>query len=380
MDKPGEVGPGGRMVGRVATLLAGVLIGTAPGAGPAPEPGRTSLEPIRISADGRDLVRAGSGERFVVWGVNYDHDAAGRLLEDYWAEEWAAVASDFAEMKALGANTVRIHLQLGRFLPAPGRPDRANLERLDRLVRLAEGTGLYLDITGLGCYHRRDVPPWYDALDEAGRWEAQALFWSEVAKVCAGRPAVFCYDLMNEPILPGPGQVETNWLAGEFAGSHFVQRISRDLAGRTREEVAKQWVARLVGAIRGHDARTLVTVGVIPWSQVWPGAQPIFYAPGPRTHLDFVSVHLYPRAGKLEQDLEALSVYELGKPLLIEEFFPLSCPVSDLARFVEATRPRVDGWIGFYWGKTIEEYDAGGCTIADALTRGWLEYFRDARR
>ena len=37
-----------------------------------------------------------------------------------------------------------------------------------------EQTGLRLDVTGLGCYHRRDVPAWYDGLNEERRWAAQA--------------------------------------------------------------------------------------------------------------------------------------------------------------------------------------------------------------
>lgn len=41
-----------------------------------------------------------------------------RLLEDYWAEEWETVAQDFREIRDLGANVVRIHLQLGRFMTA----------------------------------------------------------------------------------------------------------------------------------------------------------------------------------------------------------------------------------------------------------------------
>ena len=36
-----------------------------------------------------------------MWGVNYDHDDAGRLLEDYWADEWPTVVEDFREIKAL---------------------------------------------------------------------------------------------------------------------------------------------------------------------------------------------------------------------------------------------------------------------------------------
>src|SRR5262245_21814382 len=69
----------------------------------------------RVAADGRHFETAGSGERFVPWGFNYDHDARGRLLEEYWNAAWSAVEGDFREMKELGANTVRIHLQVSKF-------------------------------------------------------------------------------------------------------------------------------------------------------------------------------------------------------------------------------------------------------------------------
>ena len=47
------------------------------------------------------------------------------------------------------------------------------------------------------------APPWYDALDESARWDAQAHFWEAIAEQCKTSPAVFCYDLMNEPVVPG---------------------------------------------------------------------------------------------------------------------------------------------------------------------------------
>ena len=94
-------------------------------------------------------------------------------------------------------------------------------------MRLAEQTGLYLDLTGLGCYHKQDVPAWYDALEESDRWDVQARFWKAVAGVCKDSPAIFCYDLMNEPVLDG-GKGD-GWLAGEpLGGKYFVQRITRD--------------------------------------------------------------------------------------------------------------------------------------------------------
>src|SRR4051812_47650957 len=69
-----------------------------------PQPKPASLEWLRVSDDKTHFVGAGSGKRFVVWGLNYDRDDDGRLLEDYWENEWATVAEDFQEMKALGAN------------------------------------------------------------------------------------------------------------------------------------------------------------------------------------------------------------------------------------------------------------------------------------
>lgn len=334
------------------------------------------LDFIRLTAKGRRFIRAKSGDRFIVWGVNYDHDRFGKLIEDYWNDEWATIEEDFAEIKELGANTVRIHLQTARFMDSPDTPNQASLKKLTHLVKLSERTGLYLNITGLGGYNKEDVPKWYDSMNEAARWQVQALFWESVAKTCAGSPAIFCYDLMNEPILPGVGKKETDWLADDFAGKHFVQRITLDLGERTRKQVAKNWIDRLVAAIRKHDKHTLVTLGVIPWAHVWPQAKPIFYSKEVRENLDFVSVHFYPRKGEVNKAIEALAVYDVGKPLVVEEMFPLKCSVEELEVFVEGLQGIADGWMGFYWGKTIDEYARNTSSIADAITLNWLKYFR----
>jgi hypothetical protein len=333
------------------------------------------LEWIRPSKDGSHFVGEKTGNRFIVWGVNYDHDDAGRLLEDYWDSEWATVVEDFGEIKALGANVVRIHLQLPKFMDTAEQANESNLARLGELVRLAEDTGLYLDVTGLGCYHKQDVPKWYDALDEAARWDVQERFWRAVAKVCRDSPAIFCYDLMNEPVLAGDKKKETEWLTGEFGGKYFVQRITLDLAGRTRHEVARDWVKKLTSAIRTVDDRHMITVGVIPWAHVFKGAKPLFYAPDVGGPLDFVSVHFYPKKGDVAGSLAALAVYEIGKPLVIEEIFPLGCSIEEAAAFIDGSRTHVDGWISFYWGKTIEENERQG-DIKGALIGNWLRYFR----
>lgn len=334
-----------------------------------------ALVRIAISPDGKHFIKSDSGQRFLIWGVNYDHDAEGNLIEDYWHQRWDHVEQDFAEIKQLGANTVRIHLQLGKFMQQADQPNEESLLQLKRLVSLAEQSGLYLDITGLGCYHKRDIPSWYDSLDESDRWQVQAKFWEAVAQACNGSTAVLCFDLMNEPIVPGDEKKETDWLAGEFAGKHFVQRIARELKGRKRNEVVDGWIDQMVSAIRKHDPKALITIGEIPWSHVWPGAAPVFYTPESLSKLDFVSIHLYPKRGDVDKAIKATEPYMLGKPLVIEEMFPLECSIDELNQFIDRSRSKSDGWIGFYWGKTQREYRKDEATITNTLMADWLEYF-----
>lgn len=332
------------------------------------------LELIRISKDGHHFAFSESNAEFRPWGFNYDHDASGRLLEDYWIQEWNAVEEDFAEMKALGANTARVHLQVGKFMSSSREPNRESLHRLGRLVALAEKTRLYLDITGLGCYKKEDVPGWYNELGEEARWAVQARFWETVAQTCSHSPAVFCYDLMNEPVVT-EDKKGRDWTPGAFGDRYYVQRLTLDFTGRTEKQIAKTWVAQMVAAVKKYDRQHLVTIGAIPWAMTWPSAKPLFYSKEVSQNLDFVSLHFYPKSGEVDKALRALRVYDIGKPIVVEEIFPLSCSVDDLNEFINGSKTLVSGWIGFYWGKTIEEYKRQNGSIADGMALGWLEFF-----
>ncbi len=338
-----------------------------------PAAGR-KMEFIRVSQDGKYFINAVSGSEFKPWGFNYDHDAANRLLEEYWKAEWPVVVGDFAEMKALGANTVRIHLQISRFLKSDQQPNPESLAQLTRVVKLAEETGLYLDITGLGCYVKPEVPPWYNNLTEAQRWDVQARFWEAVAQTCRRSPAVFCYDLMNEPIVT-EDKKDRDWTPGAFGDRYFVQRLTLDFAGRNPKQIAKAWVDKMAAAIRKHDPQHLLTVGAIPWALTWPNAKPLFYSKEVSENLDFVSLHFYPKKGEIDKALTAVAVYHIGKPMVIEEMFPLHCSLGELNQFIDGSKSMAGGWISFYWGKTIAEYRQKKGGIGDALMLNWLEYF-----
>jgi hypothetical protein len=336
--------------------------------------GGQSLPWICTSTDKTHFVCDGTDHPFVPWGFNYDHDDAGQLLEYYWAGDWAKVTNDFREMKSLGANVVRVSPQLFCLMKSPEQPDGTNLVRLGMLLRLAEENGLYLDITGLGCYVKQDIPPWYDAMDESARWKVQARYWRAVANVCKDSPAIFCYDLMNEPV--PSGDREGDWLPGQpLDGKYYVQRLTTDMRGRTEQEVAKEWIAEMSAAIRAVDQRHMITAGLAEWEPTFgPGARSAFCDPDVSAALDFLCVHCYPRQGKLDDDLAILKNYDTGKPLVIEEIFPLSADVGTTEEFVRQSRTDADGWISFYWGKTPEQYDKEPGVRA-SVVGNWMRHF-----
>jgi hypothetical protein len=180
---------------------------------------------------------------------------------------------------------------------------------------------------------------------------------------------------MNEPVVSGGNKAETDWLAKPLGDKHFVQRISLDLAGRTQKEIARAWVETLAAAIREVDRRHMITVGVIPWAHVWPNAKPLFYSPEVGGPLDYVSVHFYPKQGEVQKALDALRVYEVGKPLVVEEIFPLQAGNEEVLAFIKRSKSHADGWVSFYWGDTIEECE-GKQDFGSAMMAAWLKEFR----
>ena len=344
--------------------LLPLLILSLPSVGSAAD--ATDMEPIQVARDKHTFVLADSGRRFTPWGFNYDHDADGRLIEDYWDGEWAKVEKAFADMQQLGANVVRVHLQFGKFVDAADKPNDKQFDRLGDLLKLAERERLYLDLTGLACYHKKDVPAWYDKLSEKDRWDAQAHFWEAVAGRCAKSNAVFCYDLMNEPVAPGKKVESGDWLVNKPLGDeYFVQYISLDPGDRTPLEVERQWIHRLTAAIHEKDKRHLITLGMLP------------FVPDRKVldDLDFVSVHLYPTTKKVNDSLHVLKGFAAcDKPVLIEETFPLSCSMPEFEEFIDKSRKDAAGWIGFFWGQTPEEL-RNSKKIGDIVTRSWMEFF-----
>jgi hypothetical protein len=273
-------------------------------------------------------------------------------------------------MKAAGTTVARIHPELPRILSAPDQADPAALDQLRQLLKIAESAGIHLKITGLASYKIKDRLPWYDALDEPARWRAQAFFWETIARTCANSPAVFAYDLVNEPAAAGkPGD---SWYTGKMGDVEFCQRLTLTPGQRTGDDIFRDWTKLMVAAIRQHDKTHLITMGMLPFPGAYKTAA---------EHLDFVSPHLYPKTGKVDEELELLKKFDWGKPIVIGETFPLSCGVEDERRFLLASRPLAHGWIGHWPDESptqlTELKKSGQATIHNAIWLSWVELFQE---
>ncbi|MBK7972124.1 MAG: cellulase family glycosylhydrolase [Deltaproteobacteria bacterium] len=333
------------------------------------------LERIVRKADGSGFMGATSGRAFVPWGMNYDQH-----IEGWWDADWSRLVSDFREMRRMGVNTVRVLLQTVRILNPPtsgypnGTPNTAALAQVTRLVRLAEQTGLYLDITGLGIEDPAAQQAWYDDRDENGRWAAQERFWISVVQAVGASPAVAWFDLMNEPSAQaGPSG---SWCAGLFGGYCYVQYLTDDAAGRTSVAIARAWMTRMKNAIRvtAGDTTHLISVGLLPYG--YSG-----FRPSDVTDLeDFGTVHMYPRSdaagtptNELQFDIDSVKSFKpAGQPLVVEEMLNMNCSEADLETFVLGTRPEVGGWLGHYMTRPPAEITPPP-TIGDAI---FLDYYK----
>lgn len=333
------------------------LAGGASGAG---------METVKIAPDKKGFVLHPSGDRYIPWGHNYASvDIMERLANDP-----ARVEREFAEMKAAGTTVARIHPEMPRLLAGPDKADPHALDQLRRLLKIAENSDIHLKITGLACYKIKDRMAWYDSMDEQDRWKTQAFFWETIARTCAESPAVFAYDLVNEPA--AAGKRSDGWYLGKMGDVEFCQRLSLDAGKRSGDDIFREWTKRMVAAIRTHDQKHLITIGMLPFPGAYKAAA---------EQLDFVSPHLYPKTGKVDDEIKLLKQFDWGKPIVIGETFPLSCGADDERDFLLKSRDFAHGWIG-HWpdespAKLAELKRTGKATIHNAIWLSWVELFQE---
>ena len=174
-------------------------------------PKKAALLKIRIAANGRTFV-TDDGKPFVPMGVNYYRPGTGwapQLWKQFDAE---ATRRDFARMKSLGVNCVRVFLSYGSFFMTPDALMPEGLAKFDQFLAMAEEAGIYVHPTGPD--HWEGLPAWArgDRVADDRVLAALENFWRQFAGRYRGRAVIFAYDLRNEPAVPG--KTPTCWSSG----------------------------------------------------------------------------------------------------------------------------------------------------------------------
>jgi hypothetical protein len=337
-----------------AAACSWLMLGSA-AASPLPE----------VHRQGSDLVAA--GERFRVWGFNYGLRHRYPILRYFdrpTDRRLHRVVADMREARRLGANTLRVYLEIKAFMRGPDQPRRRALAALAALLDKAEQLHVYLDLTGNLVW--RAPPAWYDALPEQARWAVQARFWRAVARIAQGSPAVLVYELTSEPVIHDAD----DWYGAELDGYTFIQRIVRETSGRDPSQLARRWIRLLTESIRAHDRRHLIGIGLLPLGGPFGPANVADL-------LDVLLVHEYPEEGRANEAISLVRDFAgHGKPVILGETAPLLSTPDTWRAFLSGSRRVLDGYLFFYDGRAPGEVRA---TAADAWYAAALEQFLELR-
>jgi endo-1,4-beta-mannosidase len=344
-------------IDRACSLFASLLLAATP-LGAANQP----LPKVKIAKDGRSFETE-AGKPFVPCGVNYYRPGTG-WAPQVW-KQWDAEATrkDFARLKEMGFNCVRVFTSYGSFYSDPGVLRKEGLEKFDQFLDLAEQAGIYVHPTGPD--HWEGPPNWRPvAVADPKTLDYTVQFWELFAARYRGRHVIFAYDLKNEPMIDWQNEIippQWNaWLQRKYGSGEKVAaawgatnqielgklsfpRPKNALRSRQlldfqafREDLADEWTRRQSAAIKAADPEALVTVGCLQTSvpaRYWGGiADYTGFCPERQAKfLDFLEIHYYPASFEYQSEevelanlacLESIvrEVARPGKPVVLAEF------------------------------------------------------------
>ncbi len=315
---------------------------------------------IRVAEDGWTFEESLSGTPFIPAGCNYYNADTGWPPRLWSRFDTTALKRDFARMREVGINAIRVWLQWSPFMPERGKLSSRALDQLSALLLMAKGSGIRVNLTGPDFWE--GAPSWLSPEITKGTehivspifQEAHAEFWELLAASVARDETVYAFDLGNEPFVPWDGpRLRLLWKAWvkKHAGSRRTtdpppnRRIpgSRHLLDYQtfREETAFAWIRRTADAIRKVNTHHLITVGLhqssCPLEEVIPSRYTAFNPALLKKCIDYVALHWYAfgnplTASILPYDLpgnaeRSLSMFlancrycYAGIPLVMEEF------------------------------------------------------------
>ena len=347
------------------TLIIGLILLVATSIGGLVASATRSQDAVmpRISVRG-DQIYAGS-KPFKAWGMNWgfsNHNPVLAYFDNPSNANFATLRAEIRVARQMGANTMRVFLELGQLMASPTQPREQTLAALQRLLQLAQGEGIYLDITGNIVWRPSRSPAWYERMPWRSRWQVQARFWRAVANAASNSPAVLCYELISEPII----SQTPDYYYGKLGDWYFVQSIATAPPGQ-QPVLARQWTQLMASAVRSFDDRP-VTIGLLPLNGGPFGPANI------GGYLDMLSLHAYPTSSNLADSVALIQAFaSYRKPVLLGETFMLFCDSTIHRAFLTGAAPYLAGIFEFFNGKdprTLQPH-----TSLDAMYKGSLQDF-----
>lgn len=209
------------------------------------------------------------GEKFSFQGINYyPKDTPWDTFGEGFDEQ--TIGKDFQFLKEHGFNSIRIFIPYEEFGKADLIPEKT--EKLKKLLDIAHANSLKVLITLFDFYGDYSVSDWNQTYSHA----------RDLVKMFRNHPAVFAWDLKNEPDL--------------------------DFENRGKERVLN-WLKHLSDQIKAEDPEHFITIG---------------WAKPENAHLledkqDFISFHFYGSPSEFKSALDSLE-RKTCKPLVLEEF------------------------------------------------------------
>jgi len=363
----------------------------------------SGMEFIRVAPDGWHFETAETHKTFIPFGVNY-YDPATYHTAPYGAYSvigsFDSVRTDrhFAQLKNLGANIVRIFLSTVSFEPQLFHLNDTSFQTLDVLMSVARKNNMYLILDLVETWEGE--PPWqsWEFFAEDQTLQGFEFLLNAFGKRYNNEPAVFAWDLINEPETRGPNSgimvdlfgewvrfkyrttdsLKSAWddypLAGEswnqIEAPAYETFTDQEDRGDTRfydfqilrEDIAYNWTRRLTDALRAADTNHMITVGLDQHSVPFK-PDGTFYKPYSSFNphkiaplLDYISVHGYDWWGEYAGEfIEGLLRYSYAeKPVVLEEF-----DLNDLDLSIDKIKRSCSGWL--QWAAYASQSDWQSC-------------------
>jgi endoglycosylceramidase len=373
-------------------FLAGLVLVPATARAKAPSPSHSPLQglsPLHVVRGAGARIEDGQHRQVLLRGVNTNQ------LGDYYQADPALPSTvpltedDFAQMAAVGFDSVRLIVHWSLLEPRRGVFDQAYLDRVGQAVDWAAGHGLYVvldmhqDAWGkyIATPPAETCPPGTQPAigwDGAPRWatitdglttcrvqlrelspavgQAFANFWLDragiqtelvhtwalLARTFAANPAVAGYDLLNEPH-PGytPGVTDVTLL-----GRYYAAAID---AIRAAERSAKHGFAH-IAFVEPMDTWSAVPFGVSPALGFSDDAQLVFaphlYA-GSITADRAIGVDLFSIAGEFDEAQREADRYQTT--FWSGEWGWFGDPATDASKVAEYARQEDGHLVGGAW-------------------------------